>query len=211
MTILDDISTAVQTGDFINVGTYVQQAIDDGIASQEILNDGLMAAMNIVGTKFKNNEAFIPEVLLAARAMNVGTGLLKPLLAQEGASARGKAVIGTVKGDVHDIGKNLVRMMLEGKGIEIKDLGVDVSAEAFVEYLKDNDDVTLVCFSALLTTALSALEASVQAIIDAGLRDQVKILVGGAPVTQELADRIGADGYSPDAASAAEKAVELLG
>jgi 5-methyltetrahydrofolate--homocysteine methyltransferase len=210
MSLTEDISAAVQAGRKAEVESLVQQAIDEGVSAQVILNDGLMDAMNIIGPKFKNNELFVPEVLVAARAMNAGTALLKPLLAEGAAQGRGKAVIGTVKGDMHDIGKNLVRMMIEGKGIEITDLGVDVDAERFVEHLRDNPDTGLVCFSALLTTTLPSMRASVKAIIDAGLHDRVKILVGGAPVTQEFADEIGADGYTADAASAAEKAVELL-
>ncbi|MDR3307780.1 MAG: corrinoid protein [Coriobacteriales bacterium] len=210
MTIYDDISTSVQTGKKNDVEKLVQQAISEGLPAQDILSNGLMAAMDIIGPKFKNNEIFVPEVLIAARAMNAGTALLKPLLAKEGTASRGKALIGTVKGDMHDIGKNLVRMMVEGKGIEVTDLGVDVTSEAFIEYIKSHDDLQLVCFSALLTTTLPALEAAVKAVVDAGLTSQVKVLVGGAPVTQEFANQIGAHGYAPDAASAAEKAVELL-
>ena len=211
MTILDDISLAVQKGKKADVEALVKQAIAEGIPAQEILNDGLMAAMNIIGPKFKNNEIFVPEVLVAARAMNAGTEVIKPLLAEEGAPSRGKAVIGTVKGDMHDIGKNLVRMMIEGKGIEITDLGVDVPPEVFVDYIRTHEDVQLACFSSLLTTTLPSLEATVKAVEEAGLREQIKILIGGAPVTQALADQIGVDGYSPDAASAAEKAIELIG
>jgi len=210
MAILDDISIAVQAGKKKDVEALVQQALDEGVSAKDILEGGLLAAMDIIGPKFKNNEIFVPEVLVAARAMNTGTALLKPHLAAAGTESRGKAVIGTVKGDMHDIGKNLVRMMIEGKGIEIEDLGVDVAPEVFVEYLKAHEDVTLVCFSALLTTTLPALEQSVKAIVDAGLHDRVKILVGGAPVTAEYAEQIGADGYSPDAGSAAAKAAELI-
>jgi 5-methyltetrahydrofolate--homocysteine methyltransferase len=210
MAILDDISAAVQAGKKKDVEALVQQAIDEGVKAQDILNDALLAAMDIIGPKFKNNEIFVPEVLVAARAMNAGTALLKPLLAEAGTEPVGKAVIGTVKGDMHDIGKNLVRMMIEGKGIEIEDLGVDVAPETFVEYLKSHEDVTLVALSALLTTTLPSLEETVKAVIETGLHDRVKIIVGGAPVTQEYADQIGADGYSPDAGSAASKAVELL-
>jgi 5-methyltetrahydrofolate--homocysteine methyltransferase len=210
MAITDEISTAVQAGKKKDVEELVQRAIDEGVAAQEILDKGLLAAMDIIGPKFKNNEIFVPEVLVAARAMNAGSALLKPLLAEAGTEPKGKAVIGTVKGDMHDIGKNLVRMMIEGKGIEINDLGVDVSSETFVDFIKSNPDVSLVCLSALLTTTLPAMKDTVAAIREAGLSDQVKILVGGAPVTQEYADEIGADGYSVDAGSAAMKAVELL-
>jgi 5-methyltetrahydrofolate--homocysteine methyltransferase len=210
MAILDDISAAVQAGKKKDVEALVQQAIGEGVGAQDILDNALLAAMDIIGPKFKNNEIFVPEVLVAARAMNAGTVLLKPLLAEAGTDPVGKAVIGTVKGDMHDIGKNLVRMMIEGKGIEIEDLGVDVAPETFIEYLKTHEDVTLVALSALLTTTLPSLEETVQAVIETGLHDRVKIIIGGAPVTQEYADRIGADGYSPDAGSAASKAVELL-
>jgi 5-methyltetrahydrofolate--homocysteine methyltransferase len=210
MAILDDISAAVQAGKKKDVEALVQQAIDEGISAQDILDNALLAAMDIIGPKFKNNEIFVPEVLVAARAMNAGTVLLKPLLAKAGAKPIGKAVIGTVKGDMHDIGKNLVRMMIEGKGVEIEDLGVDVAPETFVDYLKTHEDVTLVALSALLTTTLPSLEETVKSVIETGLHDRVKIIIGGAPVTQEYADQIGADGYSPDAGSAASKAVELL-
>ncbi|MDR2197782.1 MAG: corrinoid protein [Coriobacteriales bacterium] len=210
MAILDDISAAVQAGKRRDVEALVQQAIDEGISAHEILNGALLAAMDIIGPKFKNNEIFVPEVLVAARAMNAGTALLKPLLAGEGNEPLGRAVIGTVQGDMHDIGKNLVKMMIEGKGIEIEDLGVDVAPETFVEYVQTHKDVNLVALSALLTTTLPALESTVKAFDEAGLRDRVKIMVGGAPVTQELADQIGADGYTPDAGSAAAKAAELI-
>jgi 5-methyltetrahydrofolate--homocysteine methyltransferase len=210
MAILDDISAAVQAGKKKDVEALVQQAVDEGVSAQDILSGGLLAAMDIIGPKFKNNEIFVPEVLIAARAMNAGTALLKPLLAEAGTEPLGKAVIGTVKGDMHDIGKNLVRMMIEGKGIEIEDLGVDVAPETFVEYLKTHEDVTLVALSALLTTTLPSLEATVKAIDEAGIHERVKIIIGGAPVTQEFADAIGADGYTADAGSAALKAAELL-
>jgi methanogenic corrinoid protein MtbC1 len=210
MAILDDISEAVQAGKKSEVEELVQQAIDSGTSAQDILNGGLLAAMDIIGPKFKNNELFVPEVLVAARAMNAGTALLKPLLAEAGAEPLGKAVIGTVKGDMHDIGKNLVKMMIEGKGREIHDLGVDVAADTFVEDLKTNEDVTLLCLSALLTTTLPEMQNAVQAVADAGLRDRVSILVGGAPVTQEFADKIGADGYTADAGSAAAAAAAML-
>ena len=210
MTIVDNISEAVQCGNKKAVEELVQQALDEGISAQDILNNGLLAAMDIIGPKFKNNEIFVPEVLVAARAMNAGTALLKPALAAAGTEPLGNAVIGTVKGDMHDIGKNLVRMMLEGKGIEVVDLGVDVGSEVFVDYIKEHEDVKIVALSALLTTTLTAMQDTVQAIINAGLHQRVKIMVGGAPVTQEFADQIGADSYTPDAGSAAAAAAELL-
>jgi 5-methyltetrahydrofolate--homocysteine methyltransferase len=210
MAILDDISAAVQAGKKKDVEALVQQAIDEGLSASDILNGGLMAAMDIIGPKFKNNELFVPEVLVAARAMNAGTAVLKPLLVADGTEPSGYAVIGTVKGDMHDIGKNLVRMMIEGKGIQIEDLGVDVDPQKFVDYINEHEEVSLVCLSALLTTTLPALEETVKALIDAGLKSRIKILIGGAPVTQEFADTIGADGYTADAGSAAAAAAELI-
>lgn len=210
MAILDDISQAVQIGKKKDVVALVEQAVSEGVAPDEILNVGLIPAMDIVGDKFSKNEIFVPEMLVAARAMAAGTEILKPLLAQGGAEPLGKAIIGTVKGDLHDIGKNLVRMMMEGKGIEIHDLGVDVPAEVFVDYIKEHEDLQLVCISALLTTTMPAMENTIKAIEEAGVRDRVKIMVGGAPITQEFADQIGADAYTGDAGSAAGKAAELL-
>ncbi|NLG11122.1 MAG: cobalamin-binding protein [Coriobacteriaceae bacterium] len=210
MAILDDISQAVQIGKKKDVVALVEQAVSEGVAPDEILNVALIPAMDVVGDKFSKNEIFVPEMLVAARAMAAGTEILKPLLAQGGAEPLGKACIGTVKGDLHDIGKNLVRMMMEGKGIEIHDLGVDVPAEAFVDYIKEHEDLQLVCISALLTTTMPAMENTIKAIEEAGVRDRVKIMVGGAPITQEFADQIGADAYTGDAGSAAGKAAELL-
>ena len=210
MAILDDISSAVQRGKRKEVVKLVQQAIDEGIPAPEILDKGLLAAMDVIGPKFRDGEMFVPEVLVAARSLNAGSELLKPLLAAEGTEPLGKAVIGTVKDDMHDIGKNLVRMMVEGKGIDITDLGVDVETEKFVEFLKENPDTDLVLLSALLTTTMPRLKEVIDAITDAGLRDSVIIMVGGAPVTQEFADEIGADAYTPDCGSCSMKAAELL-
>ncbi|MDY2626658.1 MAG: corrinoid protein [Coriobacteriales bacterium] len=209
MAILDDISEAVQHGKRKDVKKLVQQAIDEGVDAAEILDKGLLAAMDVIGPKFRDGEIFVPEVLVAARALNTGSELLKPLLAAEGSEPLGTAVIGTVKDDMHDIGKNLVRMMVEGKGIEINDLGVDVETETFVNYVKENNP-DLLLLSALLTTTMPHLKDVIDALKDAGLRDQVTIMVGGAPVTQEYADEIGADAYTPDAGSCAMKAAELL-
>ena len=209
MAILDDISEAVQHGKRKDVKKLVQQAIDEGVDAAEILDKGLLAAMDVIGPKFRDGEIFVPEVLVAARALNTGSELLKPLLAAEGSEPLGTAVIGTVKDDMHDIGKNLVRMMVEGKGIEINDLGVDVETETFVNYVKENNP-DLLLLSALLTTTMPHLKDVIDALKDAGLRDQVTIMVGGAPVTQEYADEIGADAYTPDAASAAKKAKDLV-
>jgi corrinoid protein of di/trimethylamine methyltransferase len=209
MALLEDISTALQKGQAKEVKELVQKAIDENIPVEQILNQGLMAGMNIIGGKFKRNEVFVPEVLIAARAMNAGTALLKPLFSSAGVSAKGRAVIGTVKGDLHDIGKNLVRMMIEGQGIEVLDLGVDVSADRFVEAVADQQ-ADIVCLSALLTTTMNQMKTVVDAFVQAGSRDQVKIMIGGAPITEDFRIRIGADAYAPDAASAADAALHLV-
>ena len=205
---LHEISVQLQAGKAKIVKNLVQQAIDEGIPAQKILEEGLLDGMNVIGEKFKNNEVFVPEVLVAARAMSMGAGLLKPLLAAEGVKATGKVCIGTVKGDLHDIGKNLVKMMLEGKGLEVVDLGTDVSPETFVQTAKEQN-CQIICCSALLTTTMSVMGDVVKAAEAAGIRDQVKIMVGGAPVTDAFCQQIGADAYTPDAASAADKAVEF--
>ena len=204
--ILEDISQNLQSGKAKIVKTLVQQAVDEGYAADTILNDGLMAGMSIIGEKFKNNEVFVPEVLVAARAMNMGVNVLKPLLAAEGSQSVGKACLGTVLGDLHDIGKNLVKMMLESKGIEVIDLGVDVPPEKFVQTAID-EHCQLICCSALLTTTMGVMKDVVEAAKAAGIRDNVTIMVGGAPVTQAFCDQIGADIYTPDAASAADAAL----
>ena len=209
MPILDDISTALQKGQAKEVKELVQQAINQNLPVAQILDQGLMAGMNIIGGKFKRNEVFVPEVLLAARAMNAGTALLKPLFAAAGVTARGKAIIGTVKGDLHDIGKNLVRMMIEGKGIEIIDLGVDIPAERFVQAAVE-EQADLVCLSALLTTTMNQMKTVVDSFVQAGVREKFKIMIGGAPITEDFRVRIGADAYAPDAASAADAALRLI-
>ena len=209
MSILTDISENLQRGKAKIVKELVQQAIDEGIPANQILEEGLLGGMNVVGEKFKANEIFVPEVLVAARAMNMGTTLLKPLLAQSGVKATGKVCIGTVKGDLHDIGKNLVRMMMEGKGLEVVDLGVDVSPEQFIDAAK-NQGCQIICCSALLTTTMGVMSEVVEAAKTAGIRESVKIMVGGAPVTEAFCQQVGADCYTADAASAAEAAVELL-
>lgn len=209
MQILDDIGQALEKGKRKLVIQYVQQAIDEGIDPQTILSEGLLPGMDRIGVKFRNNEVFVPEVLVAARAMNAGTELLKPLLGDENGTSLGTAVIGTVKGDLHDIGKNLVRMMMEGKGIQVIDLGVDVEPKTFIQSAIDNH-AALVCCSALLTTTMPMMAEVVKEAEAAGIRDQVKIMVGGAPVTQEFCDSIGADCYTDDAASAALCAAQLL-
>ena len=202
-------SLALQKGQAKEVVAIVEEAIAEGIDAKTILEEGLMSGMSIIGVKFKNNEVYVPEVLIAARAMNMGAALLKPLLIEAGVKAKGKAVMGTVKGDLHDIGKNLVRMMMEGKGIEVIDAGVDVSVEKFITSAKEaNADI--ICCSALLTTTMTQMESVVKGVADAGMRDDITIMVGGAPVTQNYCDSIGADIYTADAATAAEKAVELF-
>ena len=184
-------------------------AIAEGVAPASILNEGLVAGMNVVGEYFKNNEFYVPEVLIAARAMQKSMDILKPKLVEAGTEPKGTIAIGTVKGDLHDIGKNLVAMMLEGSGFEIMDLGVDVKPEQFVEAAANGADI--VAMSALLTTTMPSMKSTIDALEEAGLKGKVKTMIGGAPVTQNYADEIGADGYSTDAASAVDKAKELLG
>ena len=209
MSILTDISEALQKGRAKQIKVLVPQALEEGIPAKQILEEGLLAGMNVIGEKFKNNEVFVPEVLVAARAMNVGAELLKPALAEAGVSAKGKVCIGTVKGDLHDIGKNLVRMMFEGKGLEVIDLGVDVAPETFIKASVDNGCQIIAC-SALLTTTMPAMADVVKAAESSGIRDKVKIMIGGAPVTDQFCKEIGADAYTPDATAAADKAVELV-
>lgn len=208
MSILNDISENLQRGKAKVVKELVQQAIEQGIPAQQILDEGLLSGMNVVGEKFKNNEVFVPEVLVAARAMNMGASLLKPLLAESGLKASGRVCIGTVKGDLHDIGKNLVKMMMEGKGLEVIDLGTDVAPETFVETAQ-KENCSVICCSALLTTTMGVMGDVVKAAEAAGIRDHVKIMVGGAPVTEAFCQQINADKYTPDAATAADVAVEL--
>jgi len=206
MELLELISERLQAGKAKEVKQLVQQAINEGIPAQEILEKGLLSGMSVVGEKFKRNELFVPEVLVAARAMNRGAELLKPLLMQEGVQNVGRVCIGTVQGDLHDIGKNLVKMMMEGQGLEVIDLGTDVSAETFVKTAIEQK-CQVICCSALLTTTMSVMAEVVKAAEAAGIRDQVKIMVGGAPVSEEFCKEVGADAYTTDAASAAECAV----
>ena len=206
MVILSEISENLQKGKSKLVKEMVQQAIDEGCEPEKILNEGLLDGMNIIGEKFKNNEIFVPEVLVAARAMNMGLSVVKPLLISGGIEAVGKVCIGTVQGDLHDIGKNLVKMMMEGKGLEVIDLGVDVPPEVFVNTAKE-EGCRVICCSALLTTTMDVMAEIVKAAEAAGIRDKVKIMVGGAPLNQEYCDEIGADCYTVDAASAADAAV----
>ncbi len=209
MAILEEISMFLQQGRAKNVKKLVEQALEEGLSPQTILEEGLMSGMNIIGQKFKDNEVFVPEVLVSARAMNMGMDSLKPYLMQENAKPAGKVVIGTVKGDLHDIGKNLVKLMLESKGFEVVDAGVDVSAEQFVEKAIETEADIISC-SALLTTTMLEMSRVVEVAVEKGVRDRIKIMIGGAPVTQKFCDEIGADGYTTDAVSAAEMALELV-
>ena len=206
---LQALAEAVIDGKKDDAEQITQAAIDEGMAPAEIINDGLIAGMAVVGERFKNNEFYVPEVLIAARAMQAGMTMVKPLLGAGEMEAKGTIAIGTVKGDLHDIGKNLVAMMLEGGGFEIVDLSVDVSAEQFIAAVNEQgcDGIAL---SALLTTTMPSMKDTVDGLVEAGIRENVKVVIGGAPVTQSYADEIGADGYAADAASAVDKFSELL-
>jgi corrinoid protein of di/trimethylamine methyltransferase len=210
MSKIPGISEAVINGSVKLIEGLVQEALDSGVDPNAILNDGMIAAMGVMGERFQNNEVFVPELMQAAKTMKKGTALLRPFLAGDGAAKHGKCVIGTVKGDMHDIGKNLVALMIESAGFEIVDLGVDVPPQMFVEALGKNPDCKLVAASALLTTTMGAMQDTVKAIRASEHGSHVKIIVGGAPVTQEYADEIGADAYAPDAGSAATRAKELV-
>ena len=208
MVVLSEISENLQKGKAKIVKELVSQAIEEGADPEQILNEGLLDGMNIIGEKFKNNEVYVPEVLVAARAMNMGAQVLKPHLVAQGVQATGKVCIGTVQGDLHDIGKNLVKMMMEGKGLEVIDLGTDVPAETFVQTAIEQN-CRVICCSALLTTTMGVMEEVVKAAEAAGVRGKIKIMVGGAPVTEDFCKKIGADCYTVDAASAADAAVEF--
>jgi corrinoid protein of di/trimethylamine methyltransferase len=203
-----EISENLQKGRAKNVKELVQKAIDEGYGVNEILEEGLLHGMGIIGEKFKNNEVYVPDVLIAARAMNAGTELLKPLLVDAGVKAKGTVILGTVKGDLHDIGKNLVRMMMEGKGLEVIDLGVDVPTDKFIESAIEHNADIIAC-SALLTTTMTEMKNVVDKVNSSPLAGKVKIMIGGAPVTDNFRASIGADAYAPDAASAAETALTL--
>lgn len=206
--IIQEIYQVVLSGEIDTVPGAVQRALDADISPNEILDSGLIAAMKEVGRLFEEGEFFVPEMLISAHAMQGGLNLLKPYLVDSGVQPKGKVIMGTVKGDLHDIGKNLVSMMLEGAGYEVEDLGTDVAAEVFVEKIKEGADI--VGFSALLTTTMPSIETSLQVIEEAGLRDSIKIMIGGAPVTQEYADEIGVDGFAVDASRAVTLANSLL-
>jgi len=206
---LNKLSEALQRGDAEKVGELVKEALEEKLTPKKILENGLIKGMDIIGGKFKRNEVYVPEVLIAARAMHAGMDILRPKLVETGVKNIGKVAIGTVKGDLHDIGKNLVKMMLEGGGFEVIDLGTDVSIDKFVEAVTVYQPDVL-GMSALLTTTMIQMQEVVKAISNAGLRDKVKIMIGGAPITQNYADQIGADGYSPDAASAVDSAKSFI-
>jgi 5-methyltetrahydrofolate--homocysteine methyltransferase len=210
MTVIHEIYQCILEGDAGTVGDKVQAALDDGQEISDILNQGMIAAMAEVGRLFEEGEYFVPEMLIAARAMQTGLAILKPHLAEANVQAAGKIIIGTVKGDLHDIGKNLVAMMLEGAAFEMVDLGVDVPADEFVAAVQEHE-VDIVALSALLTTTMPQMVSTIEALKAAGVRDKVKIMIGGAPITEEYAKEIGADGYAPDASRAVGLAKSLMG
>jgi len=209
---LQAVKTAVENGKVKAVAGLVEEALNAGEDAKVILNEAMIGAMSVVGEKFKNNEIFVPEMLIAARAMKKGVEVLAPKLKEAGAEPIGKLIIGTVSGDLHDIGKNLVAMMIEGAGFEVTDLGVDVPADKFIETLKGNPGIQVVALSALLTTTMPAMKETAEAINNYRKESghKLKVIVGGAPISQSFADEIGADGYSEDAAAAAELAVKVL-
>lgn len=209
MSKIQEVYAAVERGKVKQIAGLVQESLDEGDAPLDILNQGMIAAMDSVGAKFKSGDIFVPEMLIAAKCMKKGVEILKPHLAGGESGAAGKIIIGTVAGDMHDIGKNLVSMMLESAGFQMIDLGVDVPIQTFVDTVEKNPDTKIVCCSALLTTTMPALRDTVAALNAAPFRDKIKVMVGGAPITEEFAKEIGADAYTEDAASAAQKAKEL--
>lgn len=210
MSVLQEIAENLMKGKANDVKELVEKALNEGEAPGTVLNEGLLAGMNVIGVRFKKNEVYVPEVLIAARAMKAGMEILQPKLATAGVEPVGIAVIGTVKGDLHDIGKNLVRMMLEGAGFKVVDLGIDVDPQKFVDGAAENN-AAVIGVSALLTTTMTNMRAVVDAVKGSDLAGKAKVMIGGAPVTQAFCDEIGADGYAPDAASAADLAKELIG
>jgi len=209
MKIFEEIADKVQRGDSVSVEVLTKKALSQDISAGEILNNGLVEGMNVVSEKFKNNEIFIPEVLVSAKSMNIGLEILKPLLAEAGVESKGKVVIGTVKGDLHDIGKNIVAMLLQGAGFDVIDLGADVPKEKFLEFVK-NESANVLGMSALLITTMTYMKEVIETLKDAGLRENVKVIIGGAPVTESYAAQINADGYAPDAASGVDLLKKLL-
>lgn len=208
MSRIQEIDQLIQQGRGKKVCETIQAAMDEGISAADILREGMLPAMSAIGEKFKNNEVFVPEVLVAARAMNMGMALLKPYMADCGIEPAGTAVIGTVRGDMHDIGKNLVKMMIEGKGLRVVDLGVDVSPEKFLEAAEENH-ADIICCSALLTTTMGEIKNILAYLEARSVRSKYKVMIGGAPVSQSYCDAIGADYYTPDAASAADVAYRI--
>jgi len=210
VSVLEKLKESVIAGDEAKAVEYTKQALDEGIDVEKILNDGFIPGMDVVGDLFQANEIYVPEMLISAKAMKAGMKILEPLLTKAGVKRVGKVVIGTVKGDLHDIGKNLVAMMLEGGGFEVIDAGVDVSSQKFIDLVKENEP-DILCLSALLTTTMGEMKNVVDNFKEKGLRDDIKIMVGGAPLSEEYAREIGADGYSTDAASAVRLAKKLVG
>ena len=209
MTQFNSITDSLIAMDEKKLTELVQEALDQGVSAKEILNESLIPGMDIVGEKMESGDMFIPEVLKSAKAMSAAVEILKPLLGDEGICTAGKVVVGTVKGDLHDIGKNLVAMMLESAGFEVYDLGIDVPPEKFIAAVKEKE-ADLLGLSALLTTTMPMMKQTIDAIVESGLRDSVKVIVGGAPVNQDFAEKIGANGYAPDAGSAVRLAKALL-
>ena len=206
----EKLAEGVMTGDIEKVTELTQKAVDEGIEPMEIIDQGLMSGMSVVGERFKAGDMYVPEVIMSAKAMGSGMEIVKPLLVGGKAVSKGKVLIGTVKGDLHEIGKKLVMMMMESAGLEVEDLGIDISAEKFAEAVKEKKPDVL-GMSALLTTTMLAMKDTIETLKEAGLRDDVKILVGGAPVTLDFAEEIGADGWAPDAVTAKDKVLEFLG
>ena len=209
MEILKNIGKSLMAGDDQKITEEVAQAIAEGIPTTQILDDGLIAGMNLVGVRFRNHDMFLPEVLLSARAMTAGVAILKPLLIAEEVPSRGKVVLGSVQGDLHDIGKNLVGIMLEGAGFEVVDLGIDVPPEKFIE-AAITGNASVIGLSSLLTTTMDIMKGVVDLVGERGVSDQIKVIVGGAPLSEEFAQSIGAQGYAYDAANAVEKVIELM-
>lgn len=210
MSVLEQMAEKLMKGRADDVAALVEQALNDAIAPNEILNNGLLAGMSVIGARFKKNEVYVPEVLIAARAMKSGMGILQPKLAEAGVEPLGTAIVGTVKGDLHDIGKNLVCMMLEGGGFKVVDIGIDVDPQKFVDEAKENN-ADVIGISALLTTTMVNMKGVVEAVKSSDISNSAKVIIGGAPVTQAFCDEIGADGYAADAASASDLAKTFLG
>jgi len=209
MSSFEALSEAVIAGQVTEVKNLTQQAINEGVNPLSIINDGLIAGMNVVGQRFKVGDMFVPEVLMCARAMSAGVEMVKPLLLDGDVASKGTVVLGTVKGDLHDIGKNLVGMMLESAGYKVIDMGVDTAPEEFIAAIKENN-AQILGLSALLTTTMLAMKETIEALREQGIRNDVRVIIGGAPISQTFADEIGADGFAPDAASATELVGKLL-